>query len=269
MTFTVPPTRTQAFFAYLLSGVTTLLWVGCVIPAGKLVDASLLDELATPIHREAVLLVPALVLLTVLPVGFTLARREEGLMAVLASTDAFVAFYAGIALLVRQPLTGPAAVAALALLFTLGGLSTVEALRAMRAARHEHFAIPQKLRGARLALCVLVLMVPAQFLLVEGTERASWLGPFLFVALSAAGARLAGSGRGLRVTAALLQVLLAVHVLITLRWSLLESDGAEELARLGVFGTVTLALAAGVLVIAVLQCLALLSGIREPEPAAA
>ncbi|MDJ0976457.1 MAG: hypothetical protein QNJ98_18505 [Planctomycetota bacterium] len=269
MTFILPPTRTQAFFAYLLSTLTTLLWVGCVIPAGTLADTGLLDDFATPIHREAILLVPALLLLTVLPVGFTLSRREEGVMSVLASTDAFVAFYAGIALLAQQPMTGPAAVTAIALLFSLGGLSTLEALRAMRAARDTEALVPRKLRGARLALCVLVLMVPPQFLLEEDTELASWLGPFLFVAVSAAGAAFARSGRGLRFTAAILQLLLAVHVAITLRWTLLEPDGDASIQVLRLPGEITLALAGGVLLVALLQCLVLLPGLRKGSGEAA
>lgn len=244
--------------------MTTLLWVGCVVPAGTLAADGLLEDAATPMHREAVLLVPALLLLTVLPVGFTLSRREEGVMTVLASTDAFVALYAGIALLVRQPVTSPAAVTAVALLFGLGALSILEALRAVRAARDDAVRVPGSLRGARLALCVLVLMVPATFLLEEGTERASWLGPFLFVAVSAAGVSFARSGRGLRLTAALLQLLLAVHVAITLRWTLLEADGDHAIAVLGLPGEITLWLAGGVLFVALLQCLLLLPRDRAP-----
>lgn len=261
MAFTPPPSRTQAVFAYVLSALTTLLWLGCVIPGGKLADPTLLDDLATPMHREALLLVPGLLLLTVLPVGFTLARREEGLLAVLASTDAFVALYAGIVLTSIQTIQGPSGVAALALLFTLAVLSGVEAWRCLRAAR-QRGAVPRALRGARLALCILVLMVPPQFLLEEGTERASWLGPFVFVALSAAGARLARTGRGLRLTAGLLQLLLAVHVLITVQYTLFEATEPAVIERVTLAGQLTRGVAAAVLLAAVLQCVGLLRGVR-------
>lgn len=270
MTPTPPPTRIQASFAYALSAITTLLWVACVIPAGDLADATLLDEWATPMHREALLLVPALLLLTALPVGFTLARREEGLIGVLASTDAFVASYAAIALMARHPIRGIPALVAVLLLFAVAALSFLEAWRAVRASRRRGGAVPRALRGARLALCVLVLMIPPDFLLEEGTELASWMGPFVFVALSAAGVRLARTGRGLRLTAATLQFLIAVHVVLTITYTL-KSETPHQIADLRIPGQVAQGLALAVGVVALAQCLVLLgrgrTGAPDPSPA--
>lgn len=267
MTLTSPPTRTQAVLAYCLSAATTLIWIACVIPAGVLADPSLLDELATPMHREAILLVPALLLLIALPVGFTLSRREEGLIAVLSSTDAFVAFYAGIALTLSHPITGVPAFVAVGLLFVLGSLSSLEAWRAARAGRDEERTVPQGLRGARLALCVLVLMIPADFLLEDGAELASWLGPFVFVALSAAGVRLSRTGHGLRFTASMLQLLIAIHVIVTISYTL-DAPGPDAIARLHLPGHLARGLSFFVAGIALLQCLALLRRPKQVAPAA-
>ena len=104
-----PVGRTVAGSAYLLAAVTTLLWVACSLPAGPAQIATDHRDATTPIHREAILLVPALLLLVLLPVGMALARRVRGAQAILASTDAFVAIYAGLALGTAPTRDDPAA----------------------------------------------------------------------------------------------------------------------------------------------------------------
>src|SRR5687767_13418696 len=96
----------NALWAYAISAAATMLWVGCVLPAGHLADASLLEDFRTPIHRTPVLLVPALLLLIVAPVAVTIARTTVGLRAILASTDAFVCIYAAVALWALEPCQG-------------------------------------------------------------------------------------------------------------------------------------------------------------------
>ena len=251
---TNPRLRFEALAAYALSGLTSLLWVACVIPAGPLLDPSQPEEVTTPMYREAVLLVPALFLLTVLPVGFTLARRTHGLTALLASTDAFVAFYSGLAfLLLNRPLD-PAGTVCVALLFAMGTLSSLEIWHSLRG--REGGRSLQAAQGTRLALCILILVVPSRFLLETGAERASWLGPFVLIAISAAGARLATSDRGLRRTGALVQLAVAVHIAVTLRYSLLHAS--PLFISIDVPGEATLLLAGLLVVFAALQFLSLL-----------
>lgn len=262
MAQTNPRLRFDAFAAYALSGLTSLLWVACVIPAGPLLDMHRIEETATPMYREAILLVPALFLLTLLPVGFTLARRTSGLTALLASTDAFVAIYAGLAfLIVKHPLDVPGVVC-VALLFLLATLSGLEIWRSLsaKAGRPALAAV----QGLRLALCLLILIVPSRFLLETGAERASWLGPFVLIALSAAGARLATTDRALRRTGALVQFLVAVHIAVTLRYTLLHESPLYM--HLEEAGRVTLALAGVLVLFAAVQLFGLMRPKREAEP---
>ncbi len=251
------PSRVEAVLAYSLSALTMLLWLGCVVPSGDIEVVAGAPappgDAATPLHREAQLLVPALLVLILMPVGSTIARRFVGQMATLATTDAFVALYAATAFALQLAPDVAANHVLVILLFLLGGLSVLEVWRCLRAGRR--IPAPHKLRGARLALCVLVLVIPSRFLIHGDTERASWLAPFLFVAISAAGARLALSVRGLRLTGALLQLLLAAHVTITLRYTLYE--GAPAITAWNLPGQLTMAVAFSVAGVALLQVLAL------------
>jgi hypothetical protein len=215
-------------------------------------------------HRAAILLVPALLLLITLPAGCTLSRRRRGMRALLASTDAFVLGYAAIAIWATSLVgDGPSRVA-LGLLVALAGLSFLEAWRCTRPA-----AGPPRgtaFSGIRLAICLLVLVMPLEVMLRPDVERASLLAPFLFVAISAAGARLARDMRGLRRTAVVLQALLAAHVAITLRFTIYRAG--PELETVNVAGRVAMGLALATLGAALLQ-LALYvrrrpSGAREP-----
>lgn len=244
------PTRTEALLAYALSALTTLLWVACVLPAGELAVPGRTGDDAVPLHRAAILLVPALLLLIATPVGCTLARRERGMRALLATTDAFVAFYVAIALWTGGRITDlPTTVAAL-LLVLVGALSVAETVRATRW-RDESLSPPQLLAGARLAICMLVLVVPLYVLFRPDVERASLLAPFFFIALGAGGARMASTMRGLHRTGALVQLVLAAHILITLRYTVHATDPA--LTRVFPAGEVTLGLGIAVLAVAALQ----------------
>ena len=263
MRFVTPPTRLESVLAYMLSVLTTLVWVGCVMPGGELPGVGWDSDAATPLHRAPVILVPALLLLTILPVSFTLSRRRPGLMSVLASTDAFVALYAALAFGFSRRPTDAAGLVCLGLLTLLGTLSSLEAYRALRLARRgeESGELPRWLRGLRLAICILVLVVPSRFLLQGTDERASWLGPFVFIAISAAGAQMARTGRGLRRTAAVLQLALAVHVVVTLRWTLVDQFPTPTHITLP--GQITLMVAGVAAGVALAQLLALLR--RGPE----
>jgi hypothetical protein len=269
------PTRLEAFTAYSLSAITTQLWIGCVLPAGPLTHPEAGGpDAAVPLHREAILLVPALLLLVLVPTGCTLARRFHGMRSVLAGTDSFIALYTAIALAVALwQLTGgdwhrldvPSSAAVLLLLL----LAAMSGFEAWRHARGNHpRPVPPLFVGARLALCLLVLVVPGHLLLHPHVERASLLAPFLFIAVSAAGAGMARSVRGLRRTAAILQLLLAAHVFITLRYTMFTRDDpplAPSIMGVELPGQVTLALAAVIAAVAGLQLLLLLGGGEEAE----
>lgn len=253
-----PPTRLEAIIAYTLSAVVTLLWIGTVVPGGTIEGVSNHTDAATPLHRDAALLVPGLLLLIALPVGFTLSRRRAGLAGVLATTDAFVALYAAVALWRVALPSDLAGRILIGVLFLLGALSLIEARRCIREARGERRGrpLPGWLRGARLAVCLMVLILPPRFLMESHVERATWLGPFLFLALSAAGAQLARSGRGLRRTGALLQLVIALHLLIALRMTLMEKEPVIE--QLGYFGRATFGTAMAAAGLALLQLLVLM-----------
>ncbi|MDF1702400.1 MAG: hypothetical protein P1V36_14720, partial [Planctomycetota bacterium] len=216
MTQREAPTRGEGLLAYVLSALTTLLWVGCVLPAGHVADATAGADASTPVHRDAILLVPALLLLVIMPVGCTLARRARGLRAVLAGVDAFVAFYVAIALLVVGFVGDAPSIVAVLTLFALGAMAVVEVVRHTASERAD--SDQSALCGARLALSLLVLILPLHILMHPDVERASLLAPFVFIAVGAGGSRIARHMRGLRRTAAVLQLLLAVHLLITLRY---------------------------------------------------
>ena len=257
-----PPTatRVESTLAYALSAIASLVWVGCVIPAGHVVAGAWSEGAGVPLQRETVLLVPALLLLTGLPVGATLARRVLGQRAVLASTDAFVGIYSAIVL--GQALQ-PGEVMGTILVVMLYVLGTLSLFEALRAARSKTFDSPRSYEGIRLALCLLVIAMPSRYLMIEGVDRANWLWPFVFIALGATGARVSRSIHGLRLTSAALQIVLAAHLIVTLRYTIFE--GAPALSEVTEFGEATLYLAYGVLGVALLQFLLLLQHVREAK----
>lgn len=249
--------RASRWPAYALCGLAMLLWVGCALPAGSaegLVGGSLANDAGTPLFRQAWILVPALFLLVLTPAAMTLATGRQGRLAILAATDAFLTLYAALVLTFRPDLStalrprGPLAVGLLVGLYVLAGLSVVETRRLVLG----RLGPPRGgWGGARLALCLLVLLIPAGPLLAHGQERASLLAPFLFVALSAGGARLARTSDGLAFTAALLHVALAAHVLVTLRYTILHET--PHISPVGLVGRATLDLGWALLAIALLR----------------
>ena len=243
-----PSSRASALVAYALSATTTLLWVGCVLPSGPLAQPAPHDDVATPFYREGLLLVPAVLLLVLLPVGCALTRRIRGGQALLAATDAFIATYAAIAIWVTSPKDLATGIFAL-LLLLLGVMSATESIRTSRA-QHPRRAHAW-MKGSRLAICIMVLMVPAGWVMESNVERASYLAPFFVVAVSAAGALLARTTITLRMTSAVIQLALAIHVVITLRYTLFT--GTPQISRLSVFGEVTWGLSLLTLAFAVLQ----------------
>jgi hypothetical protein len=241
-----------------------MLWVGCVLPAGTLADATVLEDFRTPIHRAPVLLVPGMLLLIVAPVGASIARTSVGLRAILASMDAFVCIYAAIALAVLDPCPGPTFVVLQGTLAVLGLLSVAEVVRWTRSALPGR-ELPRP-AGVRLAIATLVLLMPSWLLVVRGCELASILAPFAFVAISAAGVRIARTQKGVRLAAALLHVAIAAHILVTLRYTIFASQPRFTNVEAG--GHAVLGAAGVVLALAVGHVFAHLRHVRRrDEPA--
>jgi hypothetical protein len=265
------PTRTEALAAYGLAALATLAWVACSLPAGTLEGRVPADDAATPMHREAWLLVPALFLLVLGPVGVTLTSGRPGRSAVLAAQDAFVCLFAAGALTFHGglpagvTLQGTTVRALVVLLWGVAGLSVHEAWRLVRP--RAGGGEPPPARGLRLALALLALLLPSTLLTVPGQERASLLAPFLFVAIGAGGVRLAQTERGLRRTGAILHAALAAHVLVTLRYALYEAPPRLEV--LTTTGRVTLGLAVAMLALAGVLLVLLLLPARGALRAAA
>lgn len=266
--------RSPAWLAYTVAVLATLLWIGCALPSGAPEGGSLRDDAATPLQREAWVLVPALVLLVLTPAALALTPGRLGRLTILAATDAFVALYAALVLTFRRGLPDSVrtvAGAPLVLLLLLYAVALLSLWETRRLLAGRLGAPPFGLSGARLALCLLVLLLPAFPLLEGGQERASLLAPFLFVAVSAGGARLSKGATGLGLTGALLHVALATHVVIMLRYTLAHE--APRVPVLSPVGRVTQDLALGLLGVAVLQVLVqALAAFRrrgEPEPDAA
>jgi hypothetical protein len=265
-----PPSRASAWPAYAVAGLSTLVWVAATLPAGQPQGGSLLDDGGTPLARQAWVLIPALVLLILGPVGMTLTVVRQGQLMLLAATDAFLALYAALVLTLRPGLPPPlhpqgvVSVVLVGGLWLLGALSVFETRRLMRG----QLGPPSHgLGGLRLALCLLVLVLPAQPLLTEGQELATLLAPFLYVAVSAGGARLAQTSLGLVRTASLLHLALAAHVLTTLRYTILRE--APRIAAPSTVGRITIDLAWALLTVAALQVLVHLLPRRRATPAAA
>ena len=118
------PTARGRAIAYAISMLGTLLWLGCVLPAGR-IAAGWLEDLSTPLGREAWLLIPALLLLIVSPVGVILSRTRVGLASVLASTDSFVAFYMATALTMWGAFRGTVSAVLVGLVCGVGAMSAI------------------------------------------------------------------------------------------------------------------------------------------------
>ncbi len=256
--------RSGTRLAYAISACTTLLWFACVLPAGRLQDAATLSEdIATPMHRSAWLLVPALFVLVIGPVGIILSHGRAGRIAVLAATDAFLSGYAGIALVGRIDIGEIAhrlrvgtihtwmlvEAGLVALMFLLAVLSTMELVRVLRRGPRHH--VPPLLRGARLAICLFVLVIPSWVLFTNDRVLGPMLLPFVFVGAGAAGPAFARAPLGLRLTASVVHALLALFVILVLHATLFEQPPA--FAYIDPIGLATLGLAVVLALLATLQ----------------
>jgi hypothetical protein len=218
--------RAATWFGYAVAGIATLLWIFCALPAGAPEGGRLVDDSGTPFFRERWVLVPALVLLVIGPAAVALTAQRLGRLMILAATDAFLALYAAFVLSARLGL--PEAFhfergVPLVLLIALYALASLSVLETRRLLQRLSGPVPAPFSGVRLALCLLVLLVPSGPFLVGGQERATLLAPFLFVAISTGGVRLSKGASGLGLTAALLHLTLAIHVLVTLRYTIHRS----------------------------------------------
>jgi hypothetical protein len=263
--------RAATWFGYTVAGVATLVWIFCALPAGVVVGGASADDLGTPFFRERWVLVPALVLLVVCPAGVALTAQRSARLMILAATDAFLTLYAAFVLSARLGL--PEAFhfergVPLVLLIALYLLAVLSVLETRRLVQGRTTPVAKPLSGVRLALCLLVLVVPAGPFLVTGQERATLLAPFLFVALSAGGVRLSKGPAGLGLTAALLHLTLAIHVLVTLRYTIYRSP--PFIPEVALAGHITLDLAWILVAAATLHALThawLCFQLRPPRPA--
>jgi len=253
--------------AFSISGLTTILWFACVLPAGPLVGAAatVSGDAATPMFRAAWLLVPSLLVLIVGPAGIVLSQSRSGRLAVLAATDAFIAGYAGVVLLLRLDLPRMVSLSRaglfeigmlvrlglVSLLFVLALFSALELVRVLRDRPAER--IHPFLKGLRLALCLFVLVIPSWMLFSDGLPSGALLIPYVFVVVSTAGAAFAEAALGLRLTASLVHTLLAAFVLLVLKHTMFFGEPRFE--RIGRIGWGTLGLAGLVFLLAVLQVL--------------
>jgi hypothetical protein len=246
------PTARGRGIAYAISMLGTLLWAGCVLPAGR-IEAGYLEDLSTPLGREAWLLVPALLLLIVAPVGVVLSRTRVGLAAVLAATDGFVAFYMATALTMWGAFRGVVSAVLVGLLFVVGTMSAIEMVRLLR--RGPDAETTPYLRGLRLALCILALLTPSWILVQGGRELASLLVPYAIIAVGAAGAAMARTSLGLRLTSAILVLAFAVHVFVVLRYTIFDSadTGRPPILELTAFGWFSLGTSLLMLLLALVQ----------------
>ena len=216
------PSPRETTLAYGTTGLASLVWIACVVPGAILADPSVASDLATPMARGALFLLPALLLLVTLPIAMLLASRPDSMRSLLASSDAFVTLFAAGILLAGRNGDTPRLVAALALL-VLCIVAVRDAFRPAKAGPRPEADAAGVVAGGggslRLALAVTALLMPASLLTRGPVERASYLAPFAYVALSALGSRLAHGLVGLRLTAALLLVGVAIHQIVAIRYA--------------------------------------------------
>lgn len=242
------PSPRETTLAYGTTGLASLVWIACVVPGAVLADPSVPGDVATPMARGAIYLLPALLLLVTGPIAILLAARADSMRSLLAAGDAFVTLFAAGILLARRHGDVPSLVAALALLV----LCVVAVRDAFRPAKAGPRPVPDATGAVaggggslRLALAVTALLMPASLLTRGVVERASLLAPFAYVAISALGSRLARGLLGLRLTAAVLLVGVSVHQIVAIRYSV--EDGQPEsvgwtAAGYGALGTAVLCL---------------------------
>src|SRR5262245_6326601 len=164
------PRPLEVRFAYATAAAASLAWVACVMPGARLADPAALDDLATPMHRGAVYLVPALFLLIAMPIAAVLARHAMALRGLLAWSSVFVTLYTSAAVVASAPGTfGWVVAAALAALCVI---SLRDALRIGRVgSRDDPAGLPPSAADLRVALSLFLLLTPAGFLIVGSEER--------------------------------------------------------------------------------------------------
>jgi hypothetical protein len=242
------PDATEIRFAYGTALTASFVWVACVMPGVRLVDPSLPDDLAAPMHRGSLYVVPALLLLVAIPISVVLSRQRLGLRGLLAWTSTFVALYVGVALAASHPRGFVWVV--IGALAVIAGLSAREGWLIGRAGLRDlsDDVVP---RGGdvRLALAILALLTPAGLLVTGVDERATWLAPFVFLAIGAAGERFAYTLRSLRIAAAVSLITLAAHAAVAVRFSL--DDGSPASSGQTAWGVAAFVLALLVLALAI------------------
>jgi|GEM_PF-2348675 len=243
------PSPRETFLAYAVATASSLVWIACVVPGVDLAEGGIPNDHATPMARATMLIVPALLFLVAGPVGAVLARNVSGYRALLAASNAFISFFFAGALWFK----GPHDLARILVTLGLVAVGIAAVIECVRAARVEEPSEPadgapseaedgepdasldadrgpepspadsETGRGGwQLALSILILLTPASLLAEGGGERASYLAPFAFVAVSALGGRLGRTLTDLRLTTALLLVILAAHLAISVRYALNE-----------------------------------------------
>jgi hypothetical protein len=221
------PTRAENFVAYAAATLATLVWTASVLPGVRLADPATSDDLAAPMLRGPLLILPALLLLVAGPVTTIITHGVVGLRALLAAGDAFVALFAAAALAGTH--TGdPGRWVFAGVLFLIGAVAVRDTVVALRVAQPpvaaysedapEGEAPPARWADLRLAFAILALLTPPSLLARADLERGSLLAPFGYIAVSAFGARFSSGVRGLRITASVLFAMLALHLLISLRY---------------------------------------------------
>jgi len=274
------PSPRETGLAYAVATASSLVWIACVVPGVELAEGGIPNDHATPMARATMLIVPALLFLVAGPVGAVLARNIAGYRSLLAASDAFIAFYFGGALWFKGPHDTARILVSLGLV-AVGIAAVIESVRAARAGTSteetegEPGATPDVgdgpplsaaeseggRGGVRLALSILILLTPASLLAEGGGERASYMAPFAFVAVSALGGRLSRTLTDLRLTTALLLVILGGHLAISVRYAL--NEGLPHPLRWTAAGWVAFGLTFAVLALASLWAAVLISRRRS------
>jgi hypothetical protein len=245
------PSRSENVAAYAAATLATLVWVGTTLPGVVPVDPAAPADSATPMVRQTLLLIPALLLLVAGPVATVLARAAVTIRALLACGVAFVGLFAAGALLSMHP-SDPVQRGIVGLFALVGVLAIRDAVVTVRRAGSGETAeassgesSPPPGADLRLAIAILVLLAPSSLLAIPDLERASFVAPFAFVAIGGIGERFARRSSGLRLTSAILYALLSAHVVVTLRFALYE--GGEDVTRWTWCGWATALLGAALL----------------------
>ncbi|MFO0932384.1 MAG: hypothetical protein U1E39_06700 [Planctomycetota bacterium] len=241
------PTPVETRLAYVAALLSTFVWVAAVMPGVLLADRALADDLASTMHRGAVYLVPTLLLVVAMPVAAVIARRPLALRGLLAWSSVFVATYTACALWAASP-SGFRVVVAVAL--TVVAVAAVrDAVVLGRAGADDADPRGPRTADVRLAVSLLALLLPAGLLATGHDEQATWLVPFVFLAVAAAGERFGATLGVLRATAVLCLVTLALHLVVGVRYAL--DVAAPPSAAWTAWGAATFSLS-----VAVLACFA-------------